>query len=365
MGVRTVANVWYDRAATLFRPRSEVDLDQVVNEAKREFDVNCRKLVGSTYAPNRLIVHFAPEDAEYHAPLLRRFQQHLAMVIRERVERRGLNLLGKPLEVRFARSDDLAPGEVDVEAIFDGHDDELDDALDDEALVWDVGAYEGDDEGPFERADAEDEDGDDESEPMCRTTDSDSGSEPEAESDSESESEIEVEEIELLTEADVDEVSRIGGFEPELIEAAAPLSALPVQASMALIADALDDLDDPDGLATAIADDRNTRCVTNRAVFEVVGGPNRGTVHMLADGIYLVGRHQACEVQLPARDDLSSRRHLRIIVRGDTVAVDDLQSGNGTYVNGRRVHHARLNTGDVVRAGRTDLRLTQAPGGWA
>ena len=420
MGPRTYVNVWFDRAAALFRPRSEVDLDQVVTRAKQEFDDSCRKLVGSTYAPNRLIVHFAPEDADYHAPLLRRFQQHLAMVIRERIERQGLNLLGKPLEVRFARSDELAPGEVDVEAVFDGHEDELDDALDGESVVWDVDAYEGEDEGPFERADsvdADEEDGESETEPVsapgragptesetetesepmcrttetesetetdptCRTTESESESEPtcrttESESESEPEpvcrtTEPEAEadlddedDIELLCEVDIDELSEVGGCEPELVEAAAPPAPIPARASMALFAGAMDDEDDPDALATAIADDRHTRCVTDRAVFEVVGGPTRGKVHMLSDGIYLVGRHQACELQLPVKDDLSSRRHMRIIVRGDSVAVDDLQSGNGTYVNGRRVHHARLNTGDVVRAGRTDLRLTQAPGGWA
>jgi hypothetical protein len=304
-----------------------VDLDTVVAEAKAAFDDSCRTLVGSTYAPNRVTVRFAPEDAEYHSPLMRRFRRHVALVLRERVEGRELDLLGRQLEVRFEQSEEVEPGIVMVDASFDGFDDdeELDDALADESIVWDVQAYE--DEGPMERADEDD--------------------------------------IELLAEISIEDLSEIGEDEGALAEAPAPEEHIPSAASMArMMADEPDD-DDPDAMATALGDDRHTRCVANQAVFEVVGGPQRGTTHMLADGIYLVGRHHACEIQLPAVDDLASRRHLRIIVRGETVAVDDLQSGNGVYVNGKRVHHARLSSGDVIRAGRTDLRLTRAPEGWA
>jgi hypothetical protein len=315
-----------------------VDLDTVVAEAKAAFDDSCRTLVGSTYAPNRVTVRFAPEDAEYHSPLMKRFRRHVALVLRERVEGRELDLLGRQLEVRFEQSDEVEPGIVMVEASFDGFDDEeeLDDALADESIVWDVEAYE--DEGPMERADE----------------------------DAEAEQDDDEDDIELLAEVSIEDLSEIGEYEGALAEAPAPEEHIPSAASMARMMAATPDADDdPDAMATALGDDRHTRCVANQAVFEVVGGPQRGTTHMLADGIYLVGRHHACEVQLPPVDDLASRRHLRIIVRGGTVAVDDLQSGNGVYINGKRVHHARLSSGDVIRAGRTDLRLTRAPEGWA
>ena len=55
-------------------------------------------------------------------------------------------------------------------------------------------------------------------------------------------------------------------------------------------------------------------------------------------------------------DDFASARHARIEVRGDGVWVQDLDSTNGTYVNGARVAGAqRLDAGDVVRVGSTDL----------
>jgi hypothetical protein len=57
-------------------------------------------------------------------------------------------------------------------------------------------------------------------------------------------------------------------------------------------------------------------------------------------------------------DDFASARHVRIESRRDGVWVQDLDSTNGTYVNGARVAGAqRLEPGDVLRVGETDLRL--------
>jgi len=59
-------------------------------------------------------------------------------------------------------------------------------------------------------------------------------------------------------------------------------------------------------------------------------------------------------------DEFASARHVRIEVRGDGVWVQDLDSTNGTYVNGSRVAGAqRLDAGDVLRVGETDLRVEE------
>jgi hypothetical protein len=60
-------------------------------------------------------------------------------------------------------------------------------------------------------------------------------------------------------------------------------------------------------------------------------------------------------------DDFASARHARIELRGDGVWVQDLDSTNGTFVNGSRVAGAqRLDQGDVLRVGETDLRMEAA-----
>jgi hypothetical protein len=59
-------------------------------------------------------------------------------------------------------------------------------------------------------------------------------------------------------------------------------------------------------------------------------------------------------------DEFASARHARIEVRGDGVWIQDLDSTNGTYVNGSRVTGAeRVTAGDIVRVGETDLRVEE------
>jgi hypothetical protein len=59
-------------------------------------------------------------------------------------------------------------------------------------------------------------------------------------------------------------------------------------------------------------------------------------------------------------DEFASARHARIEVRGDGIWVQDLESTNGTYVNGSRVAGAqRLDAGDILRVGETDLRVEE------
>jgi pSer/pThr/pTyr-binding forkhead associated (FHA) protein len=56
-------------------------------------------------------------------------------------------------------------------------------------------------------------------------------------------------------------------------------------------------------------------------------------------------------------DEFASVKHARIEPRRDGVWLQDLQSTNGTFVNGAKVTRARkLSPGDVIRVGETDLR---------
>jgi Inner membrane component of T3SS, cytoplasmic domain len=62
-----------------------------------------------------------------------------------------------------------------------------------------------------------------------------------------------------------------------------------------------------------------------------------------------------------AGDEFASARHARIEMRGDGAWVQDLDSTNGTYVNGSRVAGAqRLDAGDVLRVGETDLLVEES-----
>jgi hypothetical protein len=68
------------------------------------------------------------------------------------------------------------------------------------------------------------------------------------------------------------------------------------------------------------------------------------------------GRGGQNDLALP-QDEFTSARHARFEPRGDEVWVVDLESTNGTYVNGVRItRERRLAHGDVVRVGSTELR---------
>lgn len=73
----------------------------------------------------------------------------------------------------------------------------------------------------------------------------------------------------------------------------------------------------------------------------------------LSDSEVVIGRHPDCTVQL--HSNMVSRRHARIRRDGTADYIEDLGSGNGTYLNGKRIespqelsHHDRIKLGPVL-----------------
>ncbi len=75
----------------------------------------------------------------------------------------------------------------------------------------------------------------------------------------------------------------------------------------------------------------------------------------------IIGRSADCDVTLA--DQSVSRRHCAVEAAGAGLAVTDLGSVNGTFVNGRAVATARLAPGDVLRAGAVELECRGEGGG--
>ena len=77
----------------------------------------------------------------------------------------------------------------------------------------------------------------------------------------------------------------------------------------------------------------------------------------LEAGTYTFGRSSSA--MIPLKDPLLSRLHARVRVEEDRVLVEDMESRNGTFVNGRRVAApVVLERGDRVTLGNTTLVLT-------
>jgi len=76
----------------------------------------------------------------------------------------------------------------------------------------------------------------------------------------------------------------------------------------------------------------------------------------LEPGENLIGRDRGAVVWID--DESVSRRHARIRIEGSSVQIEDLQSKNGTYVEGKRISETRpLVDRDVVRIGPASLVL--------
>lgn len=80
----------------------------------------------------------------------------------------------------------------------------------------------------------------------------------------------------------------------------------------------------------------------------------------LHDGDLTIGRSSSCEVVLA--DSMVSREHARLHVKGDAVAIEDLNSRNGAFVNGEKVNFSDLRGGDEISLGSVTIHLIPAGG---
>jgi hypothetical protein len=75
----------------------------------------------------------------------------------------------------------------------------------------------------------------------------------------------------------------------------------------------------------------------------------------LFDGLR-IGRNDDNDVAIA--DGRVSRHHARIVADGGGFAIEDLQSSNGTFVDGVQVQHARLHPGSSIVVGETVLAIS-------
>jgi Protein of unknown function (DUF3662)/FHA domain len=67
----------------------------------------------------------------------------------------------------------------------------------------------------------------------------------------------------------------------------------------------------------------------------------------------VLGRSRECDIRVP--DANVSRRHAELRQEGATYWIVDLESTNGTELNGRRIDRAKLADGDRITVGSTDV----------
>lgn len=89
----------------------------------------------------------------------------------------------------------------------------------------------------------------------------------------------------------------------------------------------------------------------------VVAGDSLGTRYTVPENGAIIGRSSKCDFTI--NDGILSRQHCKCYVQQDKAYVQDLESANGTLVNGEEIGTlpVALKNGDIITLGATVLRL--------
>ena len=80
-----------------------------------------------------------------------------------------------------------------------------------------------------------------------------------------------------------------------------------------------------------------------------------GRSHELKGESTTVGRVEDNAFQIP--DSSVSSHHCEILLRGSEVVIRDLNSTNGTFINGQQITEATLKPSQILRLGQVEVRL--------
>ncbi|MCM8774488.1 MAG: FHA domain-containing protein [Candidatus Omnitrophica bacterium] len=97
----------------------------------------------------------------------------------------------------------------------------------------------------------------------------------------------------------------------------------------------------------------------------VISGPEEGKVFYINKPNLIIGREDEVDIKIKEsyisrkHAQIISQRHAKLISAGNEVILIDLQSTNGTFVNGKRIKEVTLRDGDEIRIGNVIMKFFQ------
>lgn len=88
----------------------------------------------------------------------------------------------------------------------------------------------------------------------------------------------------------------------------------------------------------------------------VISGPDEKKKFDLNQKSTQIGKKEDCDIVL--LDNTVSRHHIAIEMTSDSYLLKDLESTNGTYINGLKVKEAYLTPGDIIKIGNSEIEFT-------
>jgi pSer/pThr/pTyr-binding forkhead associated (FHA) protein len=110
--------------------------------------------------------------------------------------------------------------------------------------------------------------------------------------------------------------------------------------------------------STKIIEDRKTKLIdAGRVRLEIIKREGPAEVIALKEGEYTFGRGQDAQYMLEDGEETVSRVHFKLLVRDSRIRIRDLDSLNGTRVNDVAIEEAELHKGDLIAAGKVQLKV--------
>lgn len=77
----------------------------------------------------------------------------------------------------------------------------------------------------------------------------------------------------------------------------------------------------------------------------------------MPDKQVIIGRSDECEI--PVQDEYCSSLHCSLVKHGKSLIIKDLDSKNGTYLNGSKIDQENLYTGDLLSFGTIKISIDE------
>jgi len=86
-----------------------------------------------------------------------------------------------------------------------------------------------------------------------------------------------------------------------------------------------------------------------RAIIVQTSGPEAPRTFSISENVTVIGRGSTCDIILDSKE--LSRRHAAITLDEVEIKIEDLNSSNGLFLNGIRIHSAIMRNGDTFQIG--------------
>ncbi len=96
--------------------------------------------------------------------------------------------------------------------------------------------------------------------------------------------------------------------------------------------------------------------VTIRAIVKVLSGKDEGSAYQVSQSETTIGRGDNADITID--DEIISRKHALIVFSNLEFRIKDLESANGTILNGSEVKEYALRNNDKLIIGETMLQFT-------